>query len=42
MKREAVTGDIQALEPDELALAAGGVAMDRFQPEDWPEKPAER
>lgn len=40
--RERLFGDMQALELDDLAMVAGGVTVDRFQPEDWPEKPAER
>ena len=36
--RERLFGDMQTLELDDLALVAGGLATDRFQPEDWPEE----
>ena len=36
--RARLFGDMQALELDDLALVAGGLTTDRFQPEDWPKE----
>ena len=36
--RARLFGDMQVLEPDDLALVAGGMMTGRFQLEDWPEE----
>lgn len=36
--RACLFGDMQVLELDDLAMAAGGVTLDRFVSEDWKEK----
>lgn len=40
--RTRLFGDMQTLELDDLALAAGGVTLDRFVSEDWTGKTPEK